>query len=184
MKKHLFYTFLAIFVVTTIVTLAGIVGAAHISGGYLTALVSAFLIESAGAVVAIFRQADFFIDDEKKHADTIARMQNEYDSLQKRLDRAESVNAQLQRDVERFSKENHQLGEQQAELTSLRFRILALLGAESMNVNTIARTLDLNDPGGRKQVQSVIGKLRDDTTIEPDENNPPGYYRMTRKPQP
>ncbi len=183
MKKSLFYTFLAIFVVTTIVTLAGIIGLAHISGGYLTALVTAFLIESAGAVVAIFRKADFFPDDENKHADTIERMRKEYDALKERLDQAESLNGQLQGNIERISKENHQLGAQHAELTSLRFRILALLGADSMDVNMIARTLELDDPGGRKQVQSVIGKLVHDKTIEPAEYKPSGYYRLTKKPQ-
>jgi hypothetical protein len=183
MKKHLFYTFLSLFVVTAVLTLGGLVGVLHISGVYLTALVTALLIESAGAMVAIFRKADFFTDDENKQAGTIARMREEYTTLQKRLDQVEALNADLQLDVDRIAKENHQLREQHSELTSLRFRILALLGAESLDVNTIARTLDLNDPDGRKQAQSVIGKLVDDGTIEPDGYKPSGYYRIRKKPQ-
>lgn len=174
--------FLAIFVVTAVVTLAGIIGIAKISGGYLTALVTAFLIESAGAVVAIFRKADFFTDDEKQHADTIAQMHRQYDSLQTRLEHADSLNVQLQLDVERISKENHELDEKLAELTSLRSRVLALLGADSMDIHGIANTLDLNDSGGRKQVQSVIGNLVEEGTIEPDGHKPSGYYRRTKKP--
>ena len=60
MKRHLFYTFLVIFGITSIVTLLGVIGVIKISDGYLWALVSAFLIESAGAVVTIFKRADFF----------------------------------------------------------------------------------------------------------------------------
>ena len=60
MKTHLFYTFLAIFAATAIVTLLGVTNVIVIREGYLTALVSAFLIELAGAVIAIFRSAKFF----------------------------------------------------------------------------------------------------------------------------
>jgi len=64
MKRHLFYTFLGIFLATSIVTLLGVIGAINIASGYLTSLVAAFLIELAGAVIAIFQRADFFSTDE------------------------------------------------------------------------------------------------------------------------
>src|SRR5215213_7718800 len=60
MKTALFYTFLVIFAVTTIITLLGIINVLQIREGYLTALVTAFLVELSGAVIAIFRSADFF----------------------------------------------------------------------------------------------------------------------------
>jgi hypothetical protein len=64
MKRHLFYTILAIFIVTSVVTLLGVTGVIHIADGYLTALLSAFLIQSAAAVLAVFKRADFFSENE------------------------------------------------------------------------------------------------------------------------
>jgi hypothetical protein len=63
-KTHLFYTFLVIFAATAIVTLLGVTNVIVIREGYLTALVSAFLIELAGAVIAIFKSANFFAPEE------------------------------------------------------------------------------------------------------------------------
>jgi hypothetical protein len=60
MKTHLFYSFLAIYLITAALALIGITGILSIRDGYLAPLMSAFLIESAGAVVAVFRRADFF----------------------------------------------------------------------------------------------------------------------------
>ena len=66
MKAHLFYTFLVIFAATSVVTLLGVTSIITIRDGYLTALVSAFLIELAGAVIAIFKSADFFSSDKSQ----------------------------------------------------------------------------------------------------------------------
>lgn len=60
MKTHLFYTFLVIFAATALITLLGVTNVIPIREGYLTALVGAFLIELAGAVIAIFKGANFF----------------------------------------------------------------------------------------------------------------------------
>jgi hypothetical protein len=60
LKTHLFYTFLVIFAATSVVTLLGVTNVIAIREGYLTGLVSAFLIELAGAVIAIFKTSDFF----------------------------------------------------------------------------------------------------------------------------
>jgi hypothetical protein len=65
LKIHLFYLFLAIFAATSIVTLLGVTNVIEIREGYLTALVSAFLIEVAGAVIAIFKSANFFGGEDK-----------------------------------------------------------------------------------------------------------------------
>ena len=55
MKAHLFYTFLAIFVATSVVTLLGVTNVIAVREGHLTALITAFLVELAGAVIAIFK---------------------------------------------------------------------------------------------------------------------------------
>jgi len=60
MKPHLFYTFLTIFAATAVVTLLALTGVVTVVDGYLGWLVSAFLVESAGAVIALFRGAKFF----------------------------------------------------------------------------------------------------------------------------
>ncbi|GEM_PF-6486536 len=181
MKKHLFYTFLAIFAATAIVTMLGITGVLHIPGGYLTALVTGFLVESAGAVVAIFRRADFFTDDEQKHADAIARLQEEHAQTHERLMQATSVTVRLQSEIDRMTEENQHLRDELAKLTSLRFKILALLGADSVDAPTILKKLDLtDDPIGRNEAMSVIGKLVEDGTIEPDVSRSAGHYRLRR----
>jgi len=57
----LYYVFLIIFAATSVVTLLGVVGKLSIDQGNLTLLLSAFLIELAGAVIALFRGAPFFV---------------------------------------------------------------------------------------------------------------------------
>jgi hypothetical protein len=66
LKTHLFYTFLAIFAATSVVTLLGVTNVIPIHEGYLTALVSAFLLELAGAVIAIFKSANFFASEKSE----------------------------------------------------------------------------------------------------------------------
>jgi hypothetical protein len=68
LKAHLFYTFLVIFAATSVVTLLGVTSVITIREGYLTALVTAFLIELAGAVIAIFKGADFFASEKNQIA--------------------------------------------------------------------------------------------------------------------
>ncbi len=60
MKRHLFYTFLTIFGLTAIVTLLGITKQIPIDDFYLKGLFGAFIIELGGAVIALYRNADFF----------------------------------------------------------------------------------------------------------------------------
>jgi hypothetical protein len=59
-QEVLFYSFIAIFILTAIVTLLGVVGVVTIGGTQLNMLLSAFLIELAGAVVALYRRTNFF----------------------------------------------------------------------------------------------------------------------------
>jgi len=181
MKKHLFYTFLVIFVATAIVTLLGVTGVVRVPSGYLTALITAFLVESAGAVVAIFRGADFFSEDEHKYASTIGRVQEEHRQTKERLAQITSLSARLNDDLQRVKEENEHLCSELAKLTSLRLRILALLGAESFDPPGIMRRLELfDDPNGRQEVMSVIGALVQDGTIEPDTYRSSGYYRLRK----
>jgi len=60
MKRHLFYTFLWIFIATSALALLGVTGVIHIVDGYLGLLVTAFLTQLAAAVIAVFRAAKFF----------------------------------------------------------------------------------------------------------------------------
>lgn len=60
MKRHLFYTFLLIFIATSVITLLGIVDVVEIKDEYLSKLIVAFLIELSGGVVFVYKQADFF----------------------------------------------------------------------------------------------------------------------------
>ena len=63
-KTVLFYTFLIIFIATSVITLLGVVGVLEIKDFYLKGLFLAFLIELAGTVIAVYRKADFFSDEE------------------------------------------------------------------------------------------------------------------------
>jgi len=84
MKRHLFYTFLSIFVVTTIITLLGVIGVLRISQGHLTMLLSAFLVELAGALVALFRRTEFFAEDE--HTREIMALKKSYETYMGELE--------------------------------------------------------------------------------------------------
>lgn len=60
MKTALFVVFIGVFALTAILTLMGLIGWVTISSGYLTSLVSAFLLQLAGTVIAAFRGAKLF----------------------------------------------------------------------------------------------------------------------------
>lgn len=62
-KQLLFYIFLGIFVSTTIVGLLGITSVITIKDKYLTPLFYAFIIELAGAVICIYKKANFFDEE-------------------------------------------------------------------------------------------------------------------------
>jgi len=69
MKRHaLFYTLLAVFLLTCMVTLGGVVGWFHIDPLYLKLLVSSFLIELAVALYGVVKKVDFFADETPKPA--------------------------------------------------------------------------------------------------------------------
>lgn len=96
MKKHLFYTFLSIFVVTALITLLGIIQAIQIDEFYLKGLFGTLILELMGALIGLFKGTDFFPDaNEKASTNTSA------DSI------AESVlfgrNAYMQRLAEEIS---------------------------------------------------------------------------------
>ena len=55
MKQNiLFYSFMAIFILTAVVTLLGVVGTLQIAETQLNMLLAAFLVELAGAVVGLY----------------------------------------------------------------------------------------------------------------------------------
>jgi hypothetical protein len=181
MKKHLFYTFLAIFVATAIVTLLGVTGVLRIADGYLTALVGAFLIESAGAVVAMFRTAEFFTDDEKENQDETASVKQELEAAREKLSDAVPLTNRLREEVARLQAENQQLQKRLADVDSFRLRIVGVLGSTSADRSTLLRELNLAaDSPERDVALSVIGQLVDEKRIEPDPQMPRGYYRLCR----
>ncbi|UCE58518.1 MAG: hypothetical protein JSU63_13870 [Phycisphaerales bacterium] len=60
MKPALFYSFLIIFILTAILTLAGVAGYVQIRETYLDALFASLLLELVAAVVTLFVKARFF----------------------------------------------------------------------------------------------------------------------------
>ncbi len=60
MKEALFYSFLAIFVATAVVTLLGLTGYLKIRTEFLKALVASLVLELAVSVIALYRATDFF----------------------------------------------------------------------------------------------------------------------------
>jgi hypothetical protein len=67
-------------------------------------------------------------------------------------------------------------------VSSLRLKVLAMLGAESLQIQDIVRRLDMTtSPSNQHDVMSVIGALVQDETIEPDPSRPAGYYRLRRR---
>jgi len=71
MKKHLFYTALAIFIATSAVTLAAIFRLVPIEEKYLDKLIWAFLIQLAAAIISLFRRTNFFSEEEKIRLESV-----------------------------------------------------------------------------------------------------------------
>ncbi|TOQ70803.1 hypothetical protein [Vibrio parahaemolyticus] len=67
MKQHLFYTFLFLFVATAIITLGGITRVIIIDEFYLKGLFGGLILELCGAVIFIYRKANFF-DNQKENS--------------------------------------------------------------------------------------------------------------------
>ena len=62
MKKHLFYTFLLIFIMTACVTLLGVINVLKIKESYLDVLFGTLVIEIVASVIALFKSTNFFED--------------------------------------------------------------------------------------------------------------------------
>jgi hypothetical protein len=56
----LFYSFIVVFIATAVITLLGVTDVIDIPTTQLNMLLGAFLVETAGAVVALYRRTDFF----------------------------------------------------------------------------------------------------------------------------
>jgi hypothetical protein len=59
-RSALFVTFIAIFAATAVITLLGIIDVVPIRDGYLKTLFTALILETVGAVIALFRSTSFF----------------------------------------------------------------------------------------------------------------------------
>ncbi|EIV8480247.1 hypothetical protein M2G96_12305 [Vibrio vulnificus] len=79
MKKHLFYTFLILFIATAVITLAGITRLIPIDEFYLKGLFGSLILELCGAVIFMYRKADFFDDTPKSNPRPVPQnvMENE-----------------------------------------------------------------------------------------------------------
>ena len=62
MKKPFFYTFLAIFAATALLTLLGVADVVKIKEGYLNALFTGLILQLVAAIVGLFRSTRFFGD--------------------------------------------------------------------------------------------------------------------------
>jgi hypothetical protein len=142
MKKHLFYTFLVIFGATAVVALLGVTGVIGIQEGYLTPLVAAFLIELGGAVIAIFKGANFF--EEAKG--TIAAEAEIRDSLRK-LDRAFGNN---------HDRLNAFIVNIEAELLSLKYLAKTPMTDMLVAINLVEKYLDTVDEQSMDRLLSSI----------------------------
>jgi hypothetical protein len=73
-QSILYYSFITIFIITALTTLLGIVNVIQIDGFYLKSLMGAFLVETAAALVAVFKKTDFF--DKKSPSSTMGLTEN------------------------------------------------------------------------------------------------------------
>lgn len=90
MKRHLFYTFLYMFIATCVVTLLGATHVISMDEWCLKSLLVAFLLALAGAVVALFKGAKFFADDDKPAQQALAQLQKAHQNEIAERDRKEA----------------------------------------------------------------------------------------------
>jgi hypothetical protein len=189
MKRHLFYTFLGVFGLTSLVTLMGVTGVIHIADGYLTPLVGAFLLELAGAVIAVFRRAEFFTDDEQKNAQALAQLREQHAEVmaglqkkqaQREQERIASLTARLQGEIDTLTKEKENLRAQLKKLTSLKLRAWSLFNqAKPISLDTLLTQLRTADNSvNMNDVMSIVGILVEEGKIEGDTMSPGGHYRL------
>lgn len=62
MKRHLFYTFLWVFAATALLAVIGVLKIVAIEPEYLHPLFWSILVEASGAVILMFKRADFLND--------------------------------------------------------------------------------------------------------------------------
>lgn len=84
-KDVLFWTLMAIFIATAIVALGGMVGVVPVKEGCMGWLMTGFLGESVGAVVALVKKTNFFDDHEKKEVAQQAKV-NTPDQVQPKIE--------------------------------------------------------------------------------------------------
>ena len=77
----LFYSFIIIFIVTAAVTLLGVTGRILIPATQLNMLLAAFLVELAGAVIALYKRTDFFTPQRGKVAGSLGSAIEQFDKI-------------------------------------------------------------------------------------------------------
>jgi hypothetical protein len=162
MRKHLFYTFLAVFIGTALVTLAGVAGVISIDPGILQALVGVLLLEVAFAIIALFKKTDF--------AETPMTPQD-------------AELAALRDQVVALSAENEALKSRLGEHRALEDRVwFAINHASIMSFEDICGILGLQkeDHPARDAVSKILGRWLQEGRIRSSTPNP-SYFQVTKE---
>jgi hypothetical protein len=98
MKKHLFYTFLFIFILTAFITLLGVINVVEIKEKYLNILFGTLILELIASVIALFKAADFFNETQSQPKDknesetkAIKTIKSEIDNIVKQKDTSKNI---------------------------------------------------------------------------------------------
>jgi len=170
MRQLLFYTVLAVFAATAIVTLLGVTGYISVDPTILKGLVGALLVESAAAIVGLFKATDFFSTDDQKTK--TGHLNRQIETLEKDL--SDALN---RADV--IEKENHTLTERLKASVTLEKRIWAALNsADQVTIETVYRLVGAKNGYEQNEVQAIMGQFLHEGRIKPSGNT--GYYSVTR----
>ncbi len=164
MKRQLFYSLLSVYIATAVITLLGVIGVFSVSGGILGTLVTALLVQTAGAVIALSRSVDVFGDDEQVLAATNAGLERELRQLR-------GEQEELLEECKQAKAERDELGAALSEYDCARNEVLALVGPGPVNIDTICSKLQSASARDKEIVLQVIGRLVEEGKIEADDRS-------------
>jgi len=165
MKRHLFYTLLAIFAGTSVITLAGVVGLLPIEPLLLKTLSGALLVETAAAIVGLFKATNFFESD---HLPSVEPTKRTGDSLQDALDAALS-------EIKVLKERNDELRANLDRRTDLEKRVwVALNAADQVTLQTVYSLVDAETAVERQAVQTIVGHFLEAGRLRKSLNS--GHY--------
>jgi hypothetical protein len=170
MRQLLFYTVLAIFAATAIVTLLGITGYLSVEPTILKGLVGTLLLESAAAAVGLFKATDFFsLDNEKSTRE----------ALNRRIETLQSDLSLASNKADNLEEKNNTLEERLRASVALEKRIWAALNsADQVTLETVYRLVGTQSGSERNEVQAIVGQFLQEGRIKPSGNS--GYYSVAK----